>query len=223
MLNRIFASHYTLGINMGHRTKYKPDALLSKYRAIRNSISAREFFRSPKHQKTMEIWCAAHFSRAFDRYVSPCEVLIDDMDIQTDVDFELDMGGVLHPFQVTEVMEPGRRRGDEYRIGEPVGARDDDIETGTALGATWVRAALAHKLAKGYADVEKLNLLAYLNFAGRSQQYEHLRSTCVGVAERFGSVWLLNGNTLCCIHPNQDIPSWEGWMVIEESLANADV
>ena len=170
----------------------------------------------------MEIWCAAHFARAYACYVRSCTVLIDDVDIQTEVDFELELENISHPFQVTEVMEPGRRRGDEYRNDEPAGARDDDIELGTALGATWVRAALEHKLAKAYAGVEKLNLLAYLNFAGRNQQYIHLRSTCTDVASKFASVWLLNGNTLCCLHPNKQIPSWEGWMVIEESVANVD-
>jgi hypothetical protein len=100
--------------------------------------------------------------------------------------------------------------------------RSDDIESGTALGATWVRAALEHKLAKSYVGVDKLNLLAYLNFAGRNQQYVHVRDTCAAVAQKFGSVWLLNGNTLCCIHPNEQIPSWEGWMVIEESGVDVD-
>jgi hypothetical protein len=207
---------------MKHRAKYEPEALLAKYRAIRGRISVQEFFRSPKHQKTMEIWCAAHFARAYARYVQPCAVLIDDIDTQTDVDFDLELGGLVHPFQVTEVMEPGRRRGDEYRNGDPVRARSDDIESGTKLGPTWVRAALENKLAKGYAGMDKLNLLAYLNFAGRNQQYADLRSVCAEAAKQFASVWLLNGNTLCCIRANEQIPSWEGWMVIQESLIDAD-
>jgi hypothetical protein len=205
-----------------HRAKYEPDALLAKYRAIRQGISTKEFFRSPKHQKTMEMWCAAHFARAYARYVRPCAVLIDDVDIQTDVDFDLELDGMCHPFQVTEVMEPGRRRGDEYRNGDPVGARADDIETGTALGANWVRAALENKLARGYAGVNKLNLLVYLNFAGRNQEYVHLRNVCGDAAMRFASAWLLNGNTVCCIRANANIPSWEGWMIIEESISNVD-
>jgi hypothetical protein len=207
---------------MKHCTKYDPEALLAKYRAIRADISSKELFRSPKHQKTMEMWCAAHFARAYARYVRPCAVLIDDVDIQTEVDFDLELDGVVHPFQVTEVMEPGRRRGDEYRNGEPNGTRPDDIESGTTLGALWVRAALEHKLAKSYAGVDKLNLLVYLNFAGRNQQYVDLRSTCAEASEQFASVWLLNGNTLCCIRSNAQIPSWEGWRVIEESLADVD-
>jgi hypothetical protein len=207
---------------MKHRARYEPEALLAKYRAIRGGISAKEFFRSPKHQKTVEMWCAAHFARAYARYVRPCAVLIDDVDVQTEVDFELELDGMCHPFQATEVMEPGRRRGDEYRNGDPVGSRDDDIESGTALGANWVRGGLENKLARGYAGVNKLNLLVYLNFVGRNQEYPYLRGICRDVARQFASVWLLNGNTLCCIHPNANIPSWEGWMIIEESGSNVD-
>lgn len=205
---------------MKHRTRYEPEVLLAKYLVIRRGIITKEFFRSPKHQKTMEMWCAAHFARAYALYVHPCAVLIDDVDIQTDVDFDLELDGVTYPFQVTEVMEPGRRRGDEYRDGDSIEVRDDDIELGTLHGAAWVQAALAQKFAKRYAGVDRLNLLAYVNFAGRNQQYVDYCRTCAGVASKFGSVWLLNGNTLCCIHPNELIPSWKGWMVIEESLAN---
>jgi hypothetical protein len=206
-----------------HRTRYDPEALLTKFRQIRRGVSDREFFRSPKHQKTMEMWCAAHFARAYADFVQPCAVLIDDEDIQTDVDFDLELNGTPYPFQVTEVMEPGRRRGDEYRNGAPVGARADDIEAGTARGAEWIRAALETKLTKHYAGVERLNLLVYLNFAGRNQQFAHVRAVCAAAAEQFGSVWLLNGNTLGCIRMNRDIPAWEGWLVIPESLARADV
>jgi len=203
-------------------TRYLPEALLAKYRAIRETISDQEFFRSPRHQKTMEIWCAAHFARAYSSYVHACNVLIDDTDVQTDVDFELELAGTIHPFQVTEVMEPGRRRGDEYRDDAPSGARADDIELGTRMGAEWVRTALERKLSKNYAAMDRLNLLTYLNFAGRNQEYVALRHACLEVSKRFASVWLLNGNTLCCIRHNEQIAAWEGWMVIEESPVAAD-
>ena len=202
--------------------RYSPEELFAKYRAIREKISDKEFFHSPKYQKAKECWCAAHFTRAYDRFVRPCSVLIDDTDTQTDVDFDLDLDNVVHPFQVTEVVEPGRRRGDEYSNGVPDRARADNIELGTELGADWVRAAIERKLKKRYANVSGLNLLAYLNFAGRDQKYVTLRDKCSDLANQFASVWLLGGNTLCCIKQNSLIPSWEGWMVIEESLASAD-
>ncbi len=202
---------------MKHRTKYQPAALLEKYKIIRDQISDKEFFCSPKHQKTQEIWCAAHFSRAYERYLAPSYVLIDDSDIQTEVDFDLEVANIAHPFQVTEAMEPGRRRGDEYRYSSPVDARHDDIESGAEQGAWWIRAAIEKKLDKHYAGSSELNLLVYLNFAGRDQKFNHLRATCQDVARQFASVWLLNGNALCCIQPNPRIHSLENWLVIEES------
>jgi len=78
------------------------------------------------------------------------------------------------------------------------------------------------KVNKRYAGANQLNVLAYVNFAGRNQQYLQLRDTCAEVATHFASVWVLNGNTMCCLQPNLKIPAWEGWMVIEESLANVD-
>jgi hypothetical protein len=38
------------------------------------------------------------------------------------------------------------------------------------------------------------------------------------VADRFASVWLLNGNTICVIHANPMLKSFEEWLPISESL-----
>lgn len=212
----------TLGHSMKQPTQYKPEALLAKYRKIREQITERDFFGSPRHQKTMEMWCAAHFARAYEQYIASCSVMVNDIDTQTDVDFELEIGGVSHPFQITEVMEPRRRRGDEYRNGAPA-LRRDDLEEGTRNGAAWVRAAIEKKAEKKYAAQASLNLLLYLNFAGRSQQYEVLRAGSHDMASQFASVWLLNGNTMCCIRPNSRIQAFEGWLVIDESRSGNDV
>lgn len=204
---------------MKNLTRYQPAELLEKYRAIRASITDKEFFRSPKHKKTQEMWCAAHFSRAYSKYISPCTVLIDERDLQTDTDFDLDIDGLVHPFQVTEIMEPGRRRGEEYRDGTPIGVRYDDIEAGTVYGPTWIRHAIERKLEKRYAAASDLNLLVYVDFAGRNLEYDDLRNTCADVACHFASVWLLNGDTMCCVHHNPRLAKLDGWMTIPESLA----
>ncbi len=167
------------------------------------------------------MWCAAHFARAYDDYLDRCEILIDDIDIQTEVDFDLDVNGVSHAFQVTEVMEPGRRRGDEYRQGTPA-VRADDWSRGTQLGPTWVRAAIEKKLQKQYAGAGQLNLLAYLNFGAWEQQYVDIRRECADVSKHFASVWLLNGNAMCCLQPHPCLKAFEGWMVIPETLARVE-
>src|SRR3954451_20887715 len=151
--------------------RYIPDELLTKYRIIRDQITTEEFFRSPKHKKTQEMWCAAHFARAYNQYVAPCTVLIADKDEQTHADFYMDTEGKLYPFQVTELMEPGRRRGDEYRGGASGRTQDEEWSEGTEQGPAWVRSAIERKLLKRYAGTADLNLLVYLNFRAYEQQY----------------------------------------------------
>jgi len=170
------------------RASYTPEQLLAKYRALRAEITDQEFFRSPKHKKTQEMWCAAHFACAFDRYLDRCDILIDDIDAHTDADFDLHVNGVSYAFQITEVLEPERRRGDEYRNGVP-SVRADDWSRGSQFGPSWVRAALEKKLLKKYARAETLNLLAYLNFGAWQQQYVDIRSecaTCRSTLHQFG-------------------------------------
>jgi len=65
------------------------------------------------------------------------------VDVQTEVDFELEIDKTRHPFQITEVMEPGRRRSDEYRDCDTPAVRHDDIERGTQFGCEWVRDAIS--------------------------------------------------------------------------------
>src|SRR4051794_36403238 len=94
---------------------YQPDALLDEYRSVRDKVSVERFFRAPGMSRVREIWCAAHFARAYSRYSSSCRVRIDDADDQHDYDFELGVDELWHLFQVAEVMEPGRHRAAEYK------------------------------------------------------------------------------------------------------------
>jgi hypothetical protein len=198
--------------------RYSPDELFAIFRTIRTSVSDPAFFGRPEHKRTQELWCAAHFGRAYDRFLAPCSIWLDDSTTYTDTDFELEIAEGRFPFQVTEVQQPGRRRGDEYRQPEHLRPGHDDLSVGSQLGPQWVREGIEKKIAKNYADVRGLNLLAYLNFPASEQQYIELRSVCETAASHFGSVWLLNGNTMCVIHPNAALANFEGWMVIPESL-----
>jgi hypothetical protein len=78
------------------------------------------------------------------------------------------------------------------------------------------------KAAKRYSESHKLNLLVYVNFPAYEQQYEAIRTECEEAAASFGSVWLLNGNAICCIKGSDVFPPTKGWMFIEESLARPD-
>jgi hypothetical protein len=199
------------------KRRYKPDELFEKYRRIRAAAADEDFFVRPEHKRTQELWCAAHFANAYDQYLAPCMVLIDESTTNSDTDFDLEIAGKVFPFQVSEVQEPGRRRGDEYKQPEYL-RPTHDLSRGSALGPQWVRDGIQKKVAKHYANAKSLNLLVYLNFPAWEQQYHDIRNTCAETVKSFGSVWLLNGNTMCVIKPSPDLSSFEGWLVIPESV-----
>ncbi len=201
------------------KRRYKPDELFEKYRRIRAATSDEVFFNRPEYKRTQELWCAAHFANAYDRYLAPCMVLIDESTMNSDADFDLETAGKILPFQVSEVQEPGRRRGDEYK--QPENLRPTyDLSRGSVLGPQWVRDGIQKKVEKRYANAQSLNLLIYLNFQAWEQQYFDIRNACAKATEGFSSVWLLNGNTMCVIKPSPELSAFEGWLVIPESVWN---
>jgi len=199
------------------KRRYNPDQLFEKYREIRAAASDEDFFSRPEHKRTQELWCAAHFANAYDQYLAPCMVVIDESTTNTDTDFNLETAGKVFPFQLSEVQEPGRRRSDEYKQPEHL-RPTHDLSRGSALGTQWVRDGIQRKAAKHYANAQTLNLLIYLNFPAWEQQYHDIRNTCAETAKSFASVWLLNGNTMCVIKTNPELRAFDGWLVIPESV-----
>ena len=204
---------------MGKMT-YTPEELLAKYRGIQDGLSVEQFFRAPGMSRVREMWCAAHFARAYERYVKACSVRIDDEDDQEDFDFELGVADQWYLFQVAEVMEPDRRRSAEYKDFVEGRARLEDWSRGTDNGAEWIRLAIRRKLQKKYARASELHLLLYLNFAAYEQQYLRIREHCSAELQGFRSIWLLNGNALCCLKPALGLGLFEGWLQIPESLVH---
>lgn len=198
--------------------RYTPDELLAKYREIRESVGPQEFFTAPKHKKTQEFWCAAHFGRHYAHGIGSCHILIEDHDEQSDADFQFEAAGGLHPFQITEVQAPGRRRGDEYKKEASTKATLEDWSDGTENGPRWIREAIEKKLTRYGGRVSHLNLLVYLNFPAYDQQYVDIRETCASVSSPFASVWLLNGNAAACIWSQTALSGPEGWLFGPESL-----
>lgn len=218
----LLGAFYTASLEISMK-RYRPTELLTRYRAIREATTTEAFFRNPAHKKTQEMWCAAHFSRGFERHYEACFVLISDSDEQTDTDFKLEVRETQRPFQITELMQPGRRRGDEYREGERDRTVLEDWSPGTANGPSWVREAIERKVKKRYAAARELNLLVYLNFPAYEQRFDRIAEECEQAAQHFASVWLLNGNAMCCILEGNGFERSNGWLPIEESLTDADL
>lgn len=202
--------------------EYTPEDLLYKYREIRSRISLREFFNKPLHTKTQEIWCAAHFALGYKKCVKNCKVIIYENDEQLVHDFELKIGDQLFPFQITECQKPGRRRGDEYKKSETF-VKSDNLSAGSEYGPKWIRTAIEKKYKKYYSGCQDINLLVYINFAARDQQYNITKKECSEVSKHFNSVWLLVGNALCCIKSSTTLGGFNDWKSIDQSLASKEM
>jgi hypothetical protein len=149
-----------------------------------------------------------------------CHILIEDHDEQSDADFKLEAAGTIHPFQITEIQAPGRRRGDEYKQEPLIKVTVEDWTDGTENGARWTRDAIEKKLNRYGGQVSNLNLLVYLNFPAYDQKYYDIRETCADVCLPFASVWLLNGNATACVWSQSTLSGPEGWFYGPESLSD---
>lgn len=198
---------------------YSPSELYEKFRDTRNSVSPKEFFSSPEHKKTQEVWCIAQFSRAFLSNLGACSVLVADHDEQTDTDFYLEVRGIPYPFQITEVQTAGRRRGDEYKNRELMSSTLQSWDSGTEQGALWIRESIQKKYDRYGRNVSALNLLIYVNFPAYEHDYDEICGVTGDLAKKFASVWLLSGNGACCVSGSKALGGPHPWLFIPQGDA----
>lgn len=199
-----------------------PEEAFAQFEAARMGLTTAEFFTRPPASRLQELWCAAHFARGFQEHIESCQIRFEE---EQDFDFELQVRGELHPFQITEVQAPGRRRGDEYRaIDSGVACSSREVlESGTEHGHEWIRERIQKKLDR-YADVSGLNLLVYANFRALELSWEVLADSCSDSSSKFESVWVVTGNGLCTLktHPVlASIPRYS-WAIIQESVSDEE-
>lgn len=198
--------------------RYEPDALLAKYRSRRATVLAEQFYTKPRYRQEMELWCAAQFARGYSEHVRPCAVWVTEGKRQSYFDFKLEAAELVRYFQLTEVMPPGRRRGDEYRRGGPARqTTSHDWDAGELLGGEWLSRAIRRKHARYAGDVANLDLLVYLNFLAVELQYSGLRDQAADDAASFRSVWLLSGKAIACIRSRDEEELMaRAWMFLPE-------
>ena len=74
------------------------------------------------NKRPREMWCAGRFGTGFaNNYDEACKIDIEEKDEQRDYDFRLLTAGASLDFQLVEVLEHDRRRGDEYWAAERSG------------------------------------------------------------------------------------------------------
>jgi len=185
------------------RNRLTPAEARRAFRILRACVTTTEFFIRPSAGRIRELWCAAQFATGFEQHIGECWIRFEE---DQDYDFLLEVAGDQHPFQVTEVQQPGRKRGDEYRAVEN-GAPTlglEDWEPGTALGNTWIRAGIEKKLDR-YGEVSQLHLLVYANFFAYERRFEDLAAACAEVAARFASCWVITGDAICSLKVDPSI------------------
>ena len=169
-----------------------------------NELGTVAFLTQRKHNRLREMWCAAKFSRGYERSFGRCHVDIELHDEQREYDFHLVLPSTPPlPFQVFEVLDTGRRRSAEFldhgstteNSGfTPLRAR------GSLYPARRLREELVKKVAKRYARSSDLHLLAYLNLNAGAVPWATLASAAEPAAPAFASIWAVTHQLVACLH-----------------------
>lgn len=197
---------------------YHPAELCSFVEAEAERIGAKAFVTSRRFNRLREMWCAGRFSTAYSKRVEPCQVDIDLVDEQREYDFHLVTPTARLPFQVTEVLDRDRRRGDEYKI-HTTSQLASVLDAGDALSqddaVARVREEIESKLSKYRTGAQSLHLLLYLNLKAFGVAWSDIRDATSDVVPRFSSVWLLSGDAFTCLYGGTRWQAIEGWFRVE--------
>ena len=203
--------------------RVEPEQAYELFLREREPISDDAFFNDPAHQWLRDLWVAAHFGRAYGEFIDR-GTLEFDWNRTHEWDFLLHTRNHSEPFQITEALEPGRRRGLEYKqveSGERPRTSLESWEPGTRFGPTWIKSAIERKKNKNYAGAKSLNLLVYANFPAYQLELDAVKVECSELASEFLSIWVITGRHLGLLHsaspPNTALES--GWLVINQSPA----
>jgi hypothetical protein len=153
------------------------------------AIPDEEFFRSAAYQPLREAWAAGRLARAFELQGHAIAVRIAGADEQFP-DFYVKCDVQEHAFELTEALEAGRLRGDEYKKF----AKESTIlrpyhAVGRIEGQEAVAEAIRRKASKRYS--ESPHLLVYADFTGEGIDLKNCLALCGDACTRFASVWVL--------------------------------
>ena len=201
--------------------RYLPDELEQLVERQANQHGTVAFLTQRRHNRLREMWCAAKFSRGYERSFGGCQVDIELNDEQREFDFHLVLPTTAPlPFQVFEVLDAGRRRSAEFRDqGLPEGnSAPAPLRARSSLyPARRLHDELAKKVAKRYAGSRNLHLLAYLNLNAGSLPWASLASAAEFAAPSFASIWAVTHHLVTCLHGGT---RWAGkihWKAIESA------
>lgn len=203
--------------------RYTPTGLTALVEARISSIGFRAFLREAAHQRLREMWCAARFCTGYAKNFGACEIDIADKDEYREFDFHLCEKDDRLPFQIAEVIDEGRRRGDEYKSNEfeQVAAFHNALPRRDVSYATRrVCAVLQSKLARYKSGCSTLHMLLYINLKASSVTWAGLANGTERQATSFASVWLVAQNDFCCIHSGSRWSGLVGWKLVGDAVSS---
>lgn len=172
------------------RTSSDPRSFLENLPPI-TAIRDDDYFRDAQYKPLREGWAAGHFGRALELqgHIVRLRLASANEDFP---DFYLNYDGNDYPFEFTEALRHGRRRGDEYRdyAQRPTALRPYHPLT-SQEGQQAVADAVTRKAARRYAGTP--HLLVYANFDGTVIDPKDCLTLCQQQCRGFASVWVLMG------------------------------
>lgn len=192
---------------------HKPKDLKKLVDAELQFVPSKALFDKPEYQKLQEKWCAAAFGIGYEKYVRPCSVGVNDTPQFVEADFFLQTEDVTYSFQITEVLEKGRKRGAEYKA----------YESGEIIPYTWkepkerissIREAIENKVKKHYSGAAELNLLVYVNIKSNDLEYANILESVTSTKDKFSSIWLISNSRICSFFSKPEIGQIIGWREI---------
>ncbi|HEX2541152.1 MAG TPA: hypothetical protein VHM00_08725 [Caldimonas sp.] len=201
--------------------QYTPRELEAHVEAQVQCVGTKAFLTQDRHKRLREMWCAARLALGYSNFIAECVVEIASEDEDREFDFHLCTSGLRLPFQVAEVLDSGRRRGDEYnsQSKEEVAAlhNERDFEP-SSYAARRVHEELLSKASKHYAGAESLHILLYLNVKASSVAWASLAEGAESAAAHFASVWVVSQDLFCCLRGGSMWPSLAHWRAIEREV-----
>jgi hypothetical protein len=183
-----------------------------------DGISSEELFNAPEHQKLRERWCAAMFGIGYSTHATACQVAVNEDRYREDVDFFVRAADLEWTFQLTEVQQPDRRRGQEYREMADGGIHllPYRPSRGSQEGPDWLASAVDRKAAKHYAASDAMNLVVYANFDAAGLEFSILQARLAKYSSHFASLWIVTSLHLCSVFSTSSLGSIAGWGVIRD-------
>lgn len=191
-------------------TIYTHQELYALVESQRELVGDTAFVTRRDCNRLREMWCASLFGEGYERNVASCRIEISETDEQRDFDFILHALGETHPFQVSEVLDEGRRRNHEYRNSFSGLATDDGVVVLKYAHQRLAR-AIQGKIDRNYANSQELHLLLYANFIGNEASWATMVSNLSNQCSHFASVWIITGSEICCISSGVKLYGFSQW------------